>query len=88
MLNSQDDILQNVFWRFLQLRGYIDEKHQLTQSGVDLEQALASLDPSSNLEEATFIGHEMFRLGLLTTTDWFSNVSGGPARGSGETNRI
>lgn len=83
MLASQEDILSNVFWRFLQLRGYVDEKHQLTSWGTCLEQALSVLDPAENLEEPTFIAIELLRLGILNTKDWFSHVSGGPMRGSG-----
>ncbi|GAB1214480.1 hypothetical protein ATERTT37_003643 [Aspergillus terreus] len=84
-LSSQDEILANVFWRFLQLRGYIDEKtHQLTQWGACLEQALSVLDPSDTLEEATFLAIEMLRFGLLNSKQWFSHVSGGPMRGSDE----
>lgn len=81
-LSSQNDILQNVFWRFLQLRGYIDEKHQLTSWGVCLEQALTALNPADNLGESIFIAIEMLRLGLLNATEWFTHVSGGPMRGS------
>ncbi|GKZ20091.1 hypothetical protein AbraIFM66951_008189 [Aspergillus brasiliensis] len=83
-LSSQDELLANVFWRFLQLRGYIDEKHQLTQWGVCLEQALSGLDPADALEEPTFLAIEMIRFGLLNSKQWFSHVSGGPMRGSDE----
>jgi hypothetical protein len=72
-----------VFWRFLQLRGYINEKHQLTTWGQALEATLSSLDPSENLEEPAFIGIELLRLGILNAKDWFANISGGPMRGSG-----
>ncbi|CAK47273.1 hypothetical protein CBS115989_334 [Aspergillus niger] len=83
-LSSQDELLANVFWRFLQLRGYIDEKHRLTQWGVCLEQALSGLDPADALEEPTFLAIEMIRFGLLNSKQWFSHVSGGPMRGSDE----
>ncbi|RHZ52224.1 MKT1 family protein [Aspergillus thermomutatus] len=83
-LSSQDEILANVYWRFLQLRGYIDEKHRLTSWGVCLEQALSVLDPADDLEEATFLAVEMVRFGLLNFKQWFSHVSGGPMRGSDE----
>lgn len=83
-LYLQDDILANVFWRFLQLRGYVDDKHQLTAWGTCLEQALSVLDPTWNLEEPTFIAIELLRLGILNAKDWFSHVSGGPMRGSDE----
>ncbi|KAJ5932368.1 hypothetical protein N7516_006857 [Penicillium verrucosum] len=82
VLSSQEDILSNVTWRFLQLRGYVDDKHRLTPWGQCLVQAFSAIDPADNLEESIFIAIEMIRLGLLNTKNWFSNVSGGPMRGS------
>ncbi|CAI7584445.1 unnamed protein product [Penicillium glandicola] len=82
ILSSQEDILSNVVWRFLQLRGYVDDKHKLTPWGQCLVQALSAIDPADNLEESIFIAIEMIRLGLLNTKPWFSHVSGGPMRGS------
>ena len=84
VLSSQDEILSNVFWRFLQLRGYITEKHELTSWGESLIQALSVLDPADNLEEAIFLAIELLRLGLLNSKQWFSHVSGGPMRRSGK----
>ncbi|QQK44121.1 Posttranscriptional regulation nuclease (Mkt1), putative [Penicillium digitatum] len=81
-LSTQEDILSNVMWRFLQLRGYIDDKHKLTPWGQCLVHALSTIDPADNLEESIFIAIEMIRLGLLNTKKWFSHVSGGPMRGS------
>lgn len=71
-------------WRFLQLRGYVDDKHNLTAWGKCLEQALSTVDPTDNLEDAIFIAIEMLRMNLLNTKHWFSHVSGGPMRGSGK----
>ncbi|CAI7675586.1 unnamed protein product [Penicillium manginii] len=83
-LSAQEDILANVIWRFLQLRGYVDDKHKLTVWGKCLEQALSNVDPVDNLEDAIFIAIEMIRMDLLNTQQWFSHVSGGPMRGSEE----
>ncbi|KAJ5160033.1 uncharacterized protein N7482_007037 [Penicillium canariense] len=83
-LSSQEDILSNVSWRFLQLRGYVDDKHKLTSWGKCLEQALSAVDPADNLEDAIFLAIEMLRMDLLNTKHWFSHVSGGPMRGSEE----
>ncbi|WEW61006.1 hypothetical protein PRK78_006495 [Emydomyces testavorans] len=83
-LSSKAEILANVTWRFLQLRGYIDEKHKLTAWGRALESALSSLNPSQNLEESVFLAVEMLRLGVLSSKDLFVNVSGGPMRGTAE----
>ncbi|KGQ01780.1 hypothetical protein PAAG_11503 [Paracoccidioides lutzii Pb01] len=84
ILSSKAEILANVMWRFLQLRGYIDEKHQLTQWGQALEIAMSSLNPAENLEETTFIAVELLKLGILSSKDWFVNISGGPMRGTDE----
>lgn len=84
VLSSQEEVLSNVFWRFLQLRGYINEKHELTSWGESLAQALSVLDPADNLEEPAFLAIEMIRLGVLNTREWFSHVSGGPMRGTGK----
>ncbi|KAJ5690222.1 hypothetical protein N7462_004614 [Penicillium macrosclerotiorum] len=81
-LSSQADILSNVIWRFLQLRGYVDDKHKLTAWGKCLEQALSVVDPADNLEDTIFIAIEMLRMDLLNTKHWFAHVSGGPMRGS------
>lgn len=75
-------------WRFLQLRGYVDEKHKLTTWGKCLEQALSNVDPADNLEDAIFIAIEMLRMDLLNTKQWFSHVSGGPMRGSGKFHQV
>ncbi|KAJ5546330.1 hypothetical protein N7494_003915 [Penicillium frequentans] len=83
-LSAQEDIRANVMWRFLQLRGYVDDKHKLTTWGNCLEQALSSVDPADNLEDAIFIAIEMLRFDLLNTKNWFQSVSGGPMRGSEE----
>lgn len=82
-MSAQEDILNNVMWRFLQLRGYIDDKHKLTVWGKCLEQALSTVEPTDKLEDAIFIAIEMLRFDLLNTKNWFSHVSGGPMRGSG-----
>lgn len=84
VLSSQDEVLSNVFWRFLQLRGYINEKHELTSWGHCLERALSALNPADDIEEPIFLAIEMVRLGLLNTKGWFSHLSGGPMRGTGE----
>lgn len=83
-LSTESEILSNVMWRFLQLRGYIDEKHQLTAWGRSLEAALSSLNPTENLEESVFIAVEMLRLGVLNSKEFFMTISGGPMRGTGK----
>lgn len=84
LLSSHSEIVSNVLWKFLQLRGYVNKDHQLTVWGQALEKALSSSDPSHDLEEPIFVAVEMLRFGVLNARDLFPNFSGGPTRGSDE----
>jgi Temperature dependent protein affecting M2 dsRNA replication len=64
-LKSKAEILFNVMGRFLQLRGFLDEKRELTGWGRALRKALSSLDSPSKLEDSVYLALEMLRLGLL-----------------------
>ncbi|KAJ9654349.1 hypothetical protein H2198_006580 [Neophaeococcomyces mojaviensis] len=66
-LKSQNEILSNVFWRFLHVRGFVDDKHQLTSWGLMLEAALAAMDGGSRKEEQGILAVELLRLGALNT---------------------
>lgn len=67
MLKTQNEIVSNVFWRFLQIRGFVDDKHQLTQWGNMLEATLAVMDGGARKEEQGIIAVELLRLGVLNT---------------------
>ena len=60
-LRTADEVVVNTVFRFLQVRGYIDEKHNLTTWGKALEAGLAIAD-----EEYIIVGIEMLRMGLFT----------------------
>ena len=78
----KNEVLTNTVWRFLQLRGYVDEKHQLTIWGETLKTALYA--SNSDHEEAVFIGVELLRLGLITSETMFLGYAGAPEHGSGK----
>ncbi|KAH0547560.1 hypothetical protein FGG08_000285 [Glutinoglossum americanum] len=82
LLKSKDEIIANTLWRFLQLRGYVNEKHELTAWGKALQSAISSLDPADSLEEPVFIGIELLRLKLLNADIMFPSYTGVPLRGS------
>ena len=84
VLKSQNEILANVFFRFLQLRGYIDSSHKLTKWGKALQAAFAASDPKDHPEETILLGVEMLRLGLINDKDMFITASGAPGRGTGK----
>ena len=72
-----------MLWRFLQLRGFLNEKHELTAWGLALEAALSAVDAAGKMEEYIFVAIEMLRMGLLNGKD-MTNVPGGAERGSGK----
>lgn len=83
LLKTRHEITANAVWRFLQLRGYLDNQHQLTTWGRVLEVTLSASGPNKDLEEAAFLAIELLRLGLLTADTMFQGYSGAPVQGSG-----
>ena len=83
-LSTEDEVVCNNLWRFLQLRGYVDEKRILTSWGKILETTLSALDPADGHEEGAFLAVELLRLGVLNAEPMFPNYTGAPSQGSGE----
>lgn len=81
-LKQRSEILANTVWRFLQLRDYVDEKHQLTDWGNILRTALDASGSRKEQEEAVFMGVELMRLGLVTPDTMFLGYAGAPEKGS------
>lgn len=85
-LFSAEEIVCNILWRFLQLRGYVSEKHELTAWGNLLHNILQKLDSTREQAEAALLATELLRLGLLTGNALFPKDYGGAAvHGSGIT---
>jgi hypothetical protein len=76
-LRTADEVAANTIFRFLQVRGYVDDQHNLTTWGKALEIALGVAD-----EEYTIIGIEMLRMGLFTG----NFASGDPVSKTGRLN--
>jgi hypothetical protein len=83
VLRTDNEITYNMLWRFLQLRGFANEKHELTSWGVALEAAISSLDSADKMEEYVFVAIEMLRMGLVNGKD-MTNIPGGAEHGSGK----
>ena len=83
-LASRAEVLSNATWRLLQLRGYIDEQHQLTHWGKVLESALITAGSSKEFEEATLLAVELVRFKLLSPDTMFENYGGVPLNGTGQ----
>lgn len=78
------EIITNAIYRLLQLRGYIDAKHQLTEWGAVLRIVLSGVGPRKEMQEAAFLAVELLRFGLLTPESMFADLKGVPMYGSGQ----
>jgi len=83
LIRSRFQFHYNTTCRVLHLRGYVDDKHNLTRWGQVLHTALSHLNGNPHLEEPVFIAVELARLGLLTARNMFPTYTGAPFRGSG-----
>lgn len=90
-LSSKSEILSNALWRFLHLRGYVNDQHELTIWGKALATTLKAIQPISEkyndvhlIEEAAFMAFELIRFQNLHTRDRHPELIGGPLRGQDE----
>ena len=63
-----NEITSNVWWRVLQLRGYVNEKHELTAWGKFLHAALSKSSMSTERAESIFLVAELLKLNILDKT--------------------
>jgi hypothetical protein len=83
-LSTEAEILHNSIWRFLALREYVDDKHNLTAWGKVLAKAITTLKGDPSLEEAAVVAVELIRLGVLNSDiNMFPTYNGAPMRGDG-----
>ena len=82
-LKHRDEILANAVWRLLQLRGYLNEQHQLTDWGKVLEAVWSASGTRRDEEEAALIAVELMRLELINPDTMFLGYGGAPGNGSG-----
>ena len=83
LLKTRHEVISNAVWRFLQLRNFIDKKHQLTHWGKVLEASLSVTGSNKDQGEAAFMAIELLRLKLLNADTMFEGYSGAPVHGSG-----
>jgi hypothetical protein len=83
-LKSQSEVLANTLWRFLHIRGYVNDKHGLSIWGKALLASLRGLNPTHNQEEAAFLAFELLRLDQLNARNRHDDQIGAPHRGSEE----
>lgn len=90
-LKSKPEILSNTLYRFLHLRDYVDDLHELTAWGKALAVTLKLVQPIirkyddiHHIEEAAFLAFEMIRFGHLNSRNRHPELIGGALRGSEE----
>ncbi|RNJ54986.1 hypothetical protein D7B24_009087 [Verticillium nonalfalfae] len=89
-INSADEITSLAIWRFLQLRGYVDNAHGLTGWGNALAVAIMSLKTWTSqsrpggLEgyEAVLMAFELIRLGVLHAHTGYGEANGNSQNGA------
>ena len=75
-LKSQREVCCNVIWRFLQLRGYLNDKHQLTSWGEVLATIMAELGKDEDTEELAIVAVEMMRFNAWNGNDLAKTTPG------------
>lgn len=83
-INGQDEILANILWRFLHLRGYINDSHELTPWGEALATILEKLGSSFKQDEAAFLAVELLKYDQLNVKDRHEDWVGCAMNGSDE----
>lgn len=86
-LTNREEILANTLWRFLHLRGYIDDAHNLTPWGQALAATLDRLPPGAKFDEAAFHAIDMLKYDQLNVRNLHEEWVGSSIRGSDEDKR-
>ncbi|PHH82799.1 hypothetical protein CDD82_4778 [Ophiocordyceps australis] len=89
-INSTEMVTSVAVWRFLHLRGYVNDDHELTRWGNALATTLLALKDANEdrpelhgIEEAALLAFELIRFGLFNSKHG-SQLSGLPRKGSDE----
>jgi len=90
-LESSDAIISVAIWKFLHLRNYVNDSHELTSWGKALLAAFSALEPTAkkypdvpNLYEAALVAVELIRFDLLNAKNKHEELRGLPMNGSDE----
>ena len=81
-LQQTSELKMNAVWRFLHLRGYIDNEHRLTAWGKVLLAMVEASSSASEQEEGLLLAAELLRLDLLSSENMFPSYNGAPMHGS------
>jgi hypothetical protein len=86
---SADVIKSICLWRFLHIRGYVNDQHELTNWGSALAVALSALEPTvkqypdfPHLYESVLVAFELIRFELLNARNKHEELRGLPLNGN------
>ncbi|CAD6938696.1 unnamed protein product [Tilletia controversa] len=82
-LEKKDEIVANVIWRTLELRGFLNHNHCHTPYARALHLALKQSRVNDKLQEPLFLALELIRAGVLHSGTYSGRAhTGGPSMGS------
>ncbi|PTB78608.1 PIN domain-like protein [Trichoderma longibrachiatum ATCC 18648] len=87
-IDSTDMVVSVAIWRFLHLRGYVDDSHKLTNWGNALATTLLAIrdameETVPGIDEAALLAFELLRFGLLSGK-YREGAPGMPRKGTDE----
>ncbi|PWN93477.1 hypothetical protein FA10DRAFT_273936 [Acaromyces ingoldii] len=81
-LEKKDEVVANVIWRMLELRGFLNHDHLHTPYARSLHLALKSARLNDKLQEPLYLALELIRAGILHGEGYSGRTkSGGPTWG-------
>ncbi|WVF69546.1 hypothetical protein IAT40_004324 [Kwoniella sp. CBS 6097] len=91
ILDKKDEIVANILWRLLELRGFINANHTHTMIGKALHAANAVSRVNDRFQEPLYLLLELLRAGVVHGNRWGGDqvepLSGGPSFGTDEEQR-
>ncbi|CAE6464140.1 unnamed protein product [Rhizoctonia solani] len=84
-LEKKDEVVANVIWRFLELRGFLLHSHTHSPLARALHTVLLSVKVNDKFQDSLYLFLEMVRAGVIHGNLWSGRAySGGPSFGDDE----
>ncbi|KAF8748363.1 Temperature dependent protein affecting M2 dsRNA replication [Rhizoctonia solani] len=84
-LEKKDEVVANVIWRFLELRGFLLHSHTHSPLARALHATLSSVRVNDKFQDSMYLFLEMVRAGVIHGNLWSGRAySGGPSFGDDE----
>ncbi|KAF8331669.1 XPG I-region protein [Cantharellus anzutake] len=88
VLEKKDEVVANVIWRFLELRGFLIHSHTHSSLARAMHAALQQCKVNDKFQDSLYLFLELVRAGVLHNNLWSGRAySGGPSFGTDEEKR-